>query len=118
MDQFWISTVKSTLQASVFKYLSEVDYLTLIAYRKAVILIQRFIYFVHLKFLPIKHDFHFSRDSVGRWSSFKEVLFENLLCRACSSLFECVYTGHDFNTEKSWVIRKARGIFQPTNISL
>lgn len=51
MDQFWISTVKSTLQASVFKYLSEVDYLTLIAYRKAVILSQRFIYFVHLKFL-------------------------------------------------------------------
>ena len=56
------------LQASDFKYLSEVDYLTLIAYRSCiflstntVILSHESVCFVCLNFHAIKHYFHFSQ---------------------------------------------------------
>ena len=42
-----------------------------------------------------------AKHSVGRWSSFKEVLFENLLCRACSLLLECLPTRVMTSTRKN-----------------
>ena len=102
---FWMPL---NLQASDFKYLSEVDYLTLIAYRSCIFLSTNTVILSHESVCFVCLNFHLinvisilAKHSVGRWSSFKEVLFEKLLCRACSLLLECVPTRVMTSTRKN-----------------